>query len=328
MGDSAKMGFYLARHTLSQRRELSEKLKKSYSFSILLPVHSEKRKFSHGDYFFGRSFADALERLGHKTKLLARANWDKVELDDIAIIIRGRAAPYQRFGRLTLTWCISFQPKASSGDYENTEHFFAASPFLNRTIKRHVGPEKVSLMYQAFDAQTMFPTEEKPTNGMVFVGTPRSAERRPVVHFAAQSGLETKIWGNGWEETELASLQAGGNQKNSELGEIYRSASVVLNDHLVVMKRNQLVSNRVYDALACGRPVLTDAKAGLPENLQPFVYQYQDAESFKETAVAALAETEERRQQRYDFARTLRQLHSFDQRAEQTCDVVDKLLSD
>ncbi|WP_424831027.1 glycosyltransferase family protein [Ruegeria sp.] len=301
-------------------------MEKPLSFSILLPVGSEKRKYSHGDYFFGRSFADALERRGHKTKLLSRDNWDQTLADDIAIVIRGRAAPDRRFGRLTLAWCISFQPKEVAGDYDHTDHFFAASPLQQRVISRRAGQGKVDLMYQAFDSHIMFPTDEKPTNDLVFVGTPRSVDRRPVVSFAAQSGLPTRIWGDGWENTEFASMQAGGNVQNSQLGSIYRSGSVVLNDHLVIMKRSQLVSNRVYDALACGRPVLTDAKAGLPEELQPYVYEYRDADSFTEAAHAALNETEEKRQDRLDLALRLPDLHSFDQRAVQTCAVVERLL--
>jgi hypothetical protein len=297
------------------------------SFSILLPVYYAHQKHTHGDFYYGRSLASALERLGHKTQLLAGEQWGETAPDDIALIIRGRNGPTRRMGRLMLEWCISCPPKLKEGDFENVDYFFAASASLARRIRRMKPADRVSVMYQAFDPELMFPDDSTPENDLIFVGTPRTEDRRPVVSYAAQSGLPTRIWGGGWEETEFAHLQSGGHIDNQDLGNIYRSGAVILNDHLVVMQRNALISNRLYDGLACGRAVLSDMKAGLPPELAPFVYGYQDAASFAEQAALALAETQERRQERRDFAVQMRELHSFDQRAKQICDQIDLLLA-
>ena len=280
---------------------------------------------AHGDFYFGRSLAHALKRLGHKTRLLAGEHWNHTGADDVALVLRGRNAPTKKYGKVLLEWCISFPPKMNTGEYDHVDHFFAASPLLHRRIRRIVPAERVSVMYQAFDPRLMYPDDVSSTNDLVFVGSPRSAVRRPVVSFAAQSGLSTRIWGPGWEHTDFRALQAGGHVDNNELGQIYRSGQVVLNDHLVVMKRNAIISNRVFDGLACGRAVLTDTSAGLPEDLAPFIYTYDDETGFKQQAELALGETEKLRQERLVFARHLTTVHSFDQRALQICDRLEKL---
>ncbi len=299
----------------------------SYTFSILLPIYHDHLKNTHGDFYFGRSLACALQSLGHSTRIFAGEHWEETRADDIALVIRGRKAPAKKYGKLLLEWCISFPPRLDTGEYSMVDHFFAGSPLLHRRIRRMVPTGRASVMYQAFDCGVMYAEDISKTNDLIFVGSPRSKERRPVVSYAVQSGFRTRIWGSGWEDTDARSLQAGGHVDNVDLGMIYRSGTVVLNDHLVVMKRNGITSNRVFDGLACGRAVLTDTTAGLPPDLLPFVYGYNDAVSFRDQAERALSETEERRRQRILFAHQMRQRHSFDQRALQICSQVEKLLA-
>ena len=203
------------------------------NFSILLPVQRAARKFNHGDYFFGASLARALGRYGHTARLLAVEEWGQTAPEDIVIVIRGRAPLTRRLGRMTLEWCISFFPKPKQPDYENTDHFFAASPMLHARIARVIGQERVSLMYQAFDRELMYPSEQRDHNDMVFVGTPRTEDKRPVVTYAAQSGLPFRLYGPNWEDTPFVGFQVSGNIENKDLGDIYRSGSLVVNDHLL-----------------------------------------------------------------------------------------------
>ncbi len=295
------------------------------SFSIMLPVARADRKVGHGDYFYGSSLARALERREHTTQVLAVDEWHTALPDDIALHIRGRAPVTRRFGRLCLSWCISFFPKPDQPDYDHVDHFFAASEALQKRIARRAGKPRASLMYQSFDPDFMYPTNADSQSDLVFVGTPRTEERRPVVPYAAESGLPFRLYGPGWDETPFASHQAGGGVRNEDLGDIYRSSGAVINDHLVIMRRLQIGSNRIYDGLACGRPVLNDVNAGLPDDILPFVLPYSDAESFREQAARALSESAERRAERAAFATCMRATHSFDQRAEQILAKIDEL---
>ena len=50
---------------------------------------------------------------------------------------------------------------------------------------------------------------------------------------------------------------------NDELRRVYSSAGIVLNDHWDDMRAHGFVSNRIYDALACGAVVVSDDVPGL-----------------------------------------------------------------
>ena len=67
--------------------------------------------------------------------------------------------------------------------------------------------------------------------------------------------------GEGWPDLTVASRQV----PNAELGRLYASAGVVLNDHWADMRRDGFVSNRLFDAAACGARVLSDDVAGASE---------------------------------------------------------------
>jgi len=100
----------------------------------------------------------------------------------------------------------------------------------------------------------------------LFVGNSRG-ELRPVVRAALAAGLDLTLFGDGWDGLVDGTRLAGRNVPNAELGALYASAGLVLNDHWADMREHGFVSNRVFDALACGARVLSDDVAGLPEIL-------------------------------------------------------------
>ena len=55
--------------------------------------------------------------------------------------------------------------------------------------------------------------------------------------------------------------------ENYELPNIYRSAKVTLNDHWDDMLQKQFINNRIFDALACGLPVISDECDELKKNI-------------------------------------------------------------
>ena len=55
--------------------------------------------------------------------------------------------------------------------------------------------------------------------------------------------------------------------ENSQIPALYRSARVTLNDHWKDMLDYQFVNNRIFDALACGLPVISDCCDELRGNL-------------------------------------------------------------
>ncbi len=105
---------------------------------------------------------------------------------------------------------------------------------------------------------------EAPAAGqdLVFVGNSRRV-RRPVVAGAVASGLPLRIYGLDWKGVVPDANLMDGTVRNEMVGDLYRGAGIVLNDHWDDMRRWGFVSNRLFDAVACGVPVVSDAIEGL-----------------------------------------------------------------
>ena len=46
--------------------------------------------------------------------------------------------------------------------------------------------------------------------------------------------------------------------ETAQVGELYRNSKIVLCDHFDMMREGGYVSNRIFDALACGAAVISD----------------------------------------------------------------------
>ena len=115
----------------------------------------------------------------------------------------------------------------------------------------------------------------------LFIGNSRGVAR-PCVLWAAKDKIPLKIWGAGWkamlgpDKTMVQDVFI----ENSQILELYRSARVTLNDHWKDMLDYQFVNNRIFDALACGLPVISDCCDELQEIFPDAVLYYNNKEEF------------------------------------------------
>ena len=63
---------------------------------------------------------------------------------------------------------------------------------------------------------------------------------------------------------------------NAEVGRYYASAAIVLNDHWHDMRAEGFISNRIYDALACGAFVISDQVEGIEAEFDGAVVTYRE----------------------------------------------------
>ena len=77
---------------------------------------------------------------------------------------------------------------------------------------------------------------------------------------------------------------------NELLPAVYSSAGVVLNDHWGPMKAWGFVSNRLFDVLACGTPVISDAVDGIAELFEGAVPEYHDPAELRALVDEVLAD--------------------------------------
>jgi spore maturation protein CgeB len=171
-------------------------------------------------------------------------------------------------------------------------------------------------MPQAADARrfTSGPAEPDRASRVLFVGNTRSVAR-PSVLGAVDAGLPLTLIGSGWERYVDPALVRSSSVANTQLPGWYRSADVVLNDHWEDMARWGLVSNRVFDVLACGVCVVSDEVPGMSELLDDAVVTFSDREDVGGTVRALLADPGERAARAERGRRAVLAAHTWEHRA-------------
>lgn len=282
---------------------------------------------SWGDYHFARSLAAAFERLGRPARVDLMADWSTAPPDDaLDIVLQGHDFHPPRAGIPAILWMIYPGKRFDHGQVLHYDHVFVASSIFARKLRRRVPGLAPSVLYQAFDPAIMRPSASPGRAGFVFVGNNHfGAEDRPTPTYARRGGHPLRLWGRGWDGPGWEAHLEAPVLANHEVGPVYADARAVLCDHTKVMARNGFLSNRVFDALACAAPVITDEVGAMPEGFAELVHVADGQARFDAAAAEIAAEGPARRAERLDFARTMVDLHSFDTRARQILDKAEEL---
>ena len=111
---------------------------------------------------------------------------------------------------------------------------------------------------------------------------------------------------------------------NNELRRYYSSAKVVLNDHWPDMRTEGFISNRIFDAGACGALILSDSVAGLNSLFDDAIYEYNAEKSFQEVIERAFHDLEYSRKISKKLLEIILAGHTFDHRVAEVLGVVNK----
>ncbi|MFC7695015.1 glycosyltransferase [Paeniroseomonas aquatica] len=216
-----------------------------------------------GDWYFANSLRRELEARGHAVRIDCLDDWYSPQSasDDVCLTLRGLDRYQPKPGQINLLWIISHPDKVTVEEINGYDRCFAASAKFVRTFADLVKCP-ISVLPQCTDSRIFFPAENATEQDMesqpvVFVGNSRGVSR-PVVRAAAEAGVGLQVHGGGWAALLPESIVKSQLIQNDELGDLYRGARVVLNDHWEDMRRWEIVSNRIFDAVACGRPVISD----------------------------------------------------------------------
>jgi spore maturation protein CgeB len=104
---------------------------------------------------------------------------------------------------------------------------------------------------------------------------------------------------------------------NEQLPEVYASAAVVLNDHWETMRAWGIVSNRIYDVLACGTPVVSDRLPEIDDQLPDGVLTFADADELGHQVRELLADPEAAASRAAAGRAAVLAAHTLDHRADQ-----------
>lgn len=301
---------------------------------LLLPCPPRTAERAWGDWYFGHSLGAALERLGCRVRYSYRRDWFLPRLlsrltrwlrrDEIEVVIRGKRVWSAIRGKTCVAWIISQSDTITSEELGEYAHVFVASPQFMEKIAPQCA--EASLLYQCTDAERFAPPEPvAPRGRILFVGNRRTYAPRDIVLKAIAEGQDVEVWGRGWEDVLSDAHYAGLHVENMDLASRYGHALAVLNDHTEEMRRDGFVSNRVYDVLACGTPLVTERMSGLPDGFADALLLYGDDEEFL-ARVGEIPHVADRMTARLRaFAAHVRAEHSFDARARDIHAVLMKL---
>jgi len=270
-----------------------------------------------GDTWFARDLADALERAGQRAKVVARAGGasDKRSQDDVVVVLRGLrdVVPPPDREAVWMLWVISHPELVTEQEVRGYDAVFAAS-----TSWRAPGDVEVTPLLQATAPRRFQPQAAPPDSGaaVLFVGSTRG-QFRPVVRGALRSSRakELQVYGVGWEEFLSAEQISGEFVPNESLPAAYAGAGIILNDHHRDMAEAGFLSNRLFDAVACGARVLSDQATGLREVFGTAVVVFDEEDALVRVLDQPVAEVFPDHDARIESARRVAKDHSFDARA-------------
>jgi O-antigen biosynthesis protein len=293
----------------------------SLRWAIKLAAHPGPRGDGWGDVHFAAALVRALARLGQEVVIDRRESHhrDSSNLDDVVLTIRGLEEVLVQPGRVNLLWVISHPDLVTPRELATYDAVFAASAQWSARMSAAGNP--VQPLPQATEHDRFNPDLPRPAehHAVLFVGRSRNV-LRPIVRDAVQAGVDLSLYGDLWEQFGLAKYVKAQYLPYQQVGSYYADADIVLNDHWDDMAAEGFVSNRLFDATACGARVVSDEVAGLDDLFSGLVQVYRSVDDLKRLCGpegrAAFPDDESRR----TVAKRVAAEHSFDARARQLLD--------
>ncbi len=279
-----------------------------------------------GDYHFARGLQRALERAGHPTRVHFLPDWTSstAARDDVAVHLFGLKEAPTRPGQVNILWQISHPDLATPELYERYDHVFVASDRFAAMMAGQAAVP-VSSLHQATDPERFRPAPGGPHHELLFVANSRKVHRR-IVDDLANTTRDLAIYGRDWTPDLVDQRFVRGEViPNTELARYYGAADIVLNDHWDDMRVEGFISNRLYDALACGAFVLSDHIHGIDEEFDGAVPTYRSRADLESSITRYLDDPDERRRLAAHGRAVVLERHTFDLRAKALCDVAVQL---
>ncbi|MBP2389196.1 glycosyltransferase family protein [Aeromicrobium fastidiosum] len=238
-----------------------------------------------GDTFFAADLVRGLRSWGQEAFVDRRGAHERPgvdHLDDVTLTLRGRWPSVAQPGATNVLWVISHPDEVPLDELtQGFDLVYSAGRGWAQQVEAATSL-RVRTLLQATDSARFTPVgEATPGLGTLFVGRTRKVAR-PIVRDAVQVGADLTVFGDGWHEFIDAAHVAADHLPNERLPAAYRGARVVLNDHWTDMARLGFYSNRLFDAVASGARVVSDAVDGLEDVLGPSARTYRTTDDLRE----------------------------------------------
>ncbi|MEI4485579.1 glycosyltransferase [Frigidibacter sp. MR17.14] len=299
-------------------------------FRLRIPCPRPALKDRWGDYHFAVALAKAAARIGLSARIDFLESWaDPAAFGEADLVLRGLSVFPERTsdtaplaGRAPrLMWMISHPDKVEDPEIDGYDHLFVASDHWSKQlIQRGLGTS-ISTLLQCTEVERFNINARvgAPHHSRLYVGNSRKVMRSTVAKAIAEN-LPLDLYGEMWEGLAPAGWILGENVPNVRLPSYYAGADVVLNDHWDAMRSYGFASNRIFDVLATGAPLLTDSVAALPEEISAACTILDDGASL--SCGIEIARGRHTRAERDEIAAWVAANHSFSARLRRICAIL------
>jgi GT2 family glycosyltransferase len=317
----------LTRHTYAHRaarlREILVEHEQRLRFCLKIGAPNRAVAPLWGDLHYAESIARELRRRGHRVLVQTLDEWeDEAGLYfDVVLHLKGLSRFHPKPAQFNVLWSISHPEGLTGEECDGYDLIAVASPLLAPQLRERTRTP-VIVLEQAADPWTMRP-DPRPelAHELAYVANSRGV-LRPIARDLLPTERDLAIWGSGWEGLIDTARVLGEHVPNAELRHVYSSAGIVLNDHWDDMREHGYISNRIYDALACGALVLSDDVPGLTERFGEAVAVYRSAAELRELIERLLADPRELRRRGERGRAAVLAEHTFAHRMDELLEVV------
>jgi glycosyltransferase involved in cell wall biosynthesis len=293
---------------------------------LTVAAPSEKVAVRWGDWHLAQAFAAAIRRHGHVVRVQTFDHVDDLagRACDVHCVVRGLQRVRRTAGQAHVLWVISHPESIDLAECDEADLVLVASARFAASLRARTHTP-VETMLQATDVTRFRPVPADPRHAhdVAIVAKSRNVFR-PAVADALAAGVRPAIYGSGWEAFVDPALVVSDYIPNEELPAVYASVGVLLNDHWQTMRERGFVSNRLFDALACGTPVISEHLPEIAELFDGAVLTYQDSAALRALVASTLADPDGARARAARGRELVRQHHTFDHRAEQFLDALQR----
>jgi Glycosyl transferases group 1 len=285
------------------------------SFVIRLAAREWSAASNWGDYFLAAALRDCLMRRGHQVLLQVAEDQGSAPGSCLEVLLhlRGRRPAQTSPGQLNLVWQISHPAETPIEELEDYDAVLVASRSHARTLAETLAVPVHSFL-QFTDPDRFSPRSDLDhAHELLFVGNWRYVFRR-IVWDALPIGRELALIGQGWAYLAPEHLVAE-YVPNAELAGYYASCSILLCDHWDDMREHGFISNRVFDALACGAFIISDHFEALVEEFIGAVETYREPSELHEKIALYLSRPEDRHERAVRGRDLVLRSHTSDHRA-------------
>ncbi len=293
--------------------------------AIKIPAFNNQSAAHWGDYHFAHSLKNAFIKKGHPARVDLFDSWYEqgYMTDDVVIVLRGIKRYHTRGSQINIMWNISHPEKIDPDEYHDYDHIFVASNVFAQELQEKYSIKAENLL-QCTDPALFYPDtsqiEDNMKTDILYVANSRGVMRKSV-EYTMQKGIPVTIYGTNWENLLPPGMIRGNYILNEELRKYYSNCNILLNDHWADMTEEGYISNRIFDALACGAIVLTDRVKGIEQTFDEGLFYYGNADELAEQTGWIREHMQEAKQMALKNSKKVLENHTFDIRAERILEV-------